>query len=79
MFNREDRVIYTGDKHPGLNGKVGYICAPINNEPGVWVVDFADHSYVMAEDVLQKYRPSAKEDNIPEIQPRRRRKTEDDE
>lgn len=80
MLNRDDRVVYVGQKYAKeLSGKIGFVVARVGGQRGHWVVDFPEHSYVMSETFLDKYRPTAKDENIIEIQPRRRRKHDEDE
>ena len=79
LINRDDRVVYTGRKYSkDLAGKIGFVVAPIGNQPGGWVIDFPEHSYVMSENVLEKYRP-VKDESGPEIHTRRRHKHDDEE
>ena len=80
MFSRDDRVVYTGSKYAGeLGGKIGFVVAPVDRQPGAWVIDFPSDSYVMSERVLEKYRPSTKDENVPEVHTRRRRRSDDEE
>jgi hypothetical protein len=79
IYNRDDRVVYAGRKFTGeLSGQVGFIVAPVDKDPGVWVVDFSGDSYVISENFLNKYKPSAKDEGAPEVHTRRRRKHEDE-
>jgi hypothetical protein len=77
-FMIEDRAFYCGDKHPELNGKVGWIHAKVNNQDDTYIVFYPDtknqDSYVISAQFLTKYRPSKAELNDgPIIQPRRQR------
>lgn len=79
MFSRDDRVVYTGQKFAKeLSGKIGFVVAPVDKDPGVWVIDFPEDSYTMSEGLLEKYRPAVKDDNAPEIHTRRKRKHHDE-
>jgi hypothetical protein len=87
IYMMGDSVSYTGEKFKGrLNGKKGWIHAPVNGSPGMWVVEFPDtrdpkdrsdsDDYIMGEKVLAKWKtsPAEKKQEGPEIAPRRRRK-----
>ena len=80
MLNQDDRVVYVGSKYASeLRGKIGYIIAAIEKEKNGWVVEFGGETYVMPSSKLEKYKPSGKEDDFPEIHLRRRHKPENDE
>jgi hypothetical protein len=90
-----DKVYYVGQKYGDrLHGKPGWLHAPVVNEPGVWIVEFPDtrnakdpedtDDYIMSVNVLTRQRPHGAERKEekkegPEIQPRRRRRTADEE
>lgn len=87
-FHPGDSVYYTGEKFKteltNKDGKPfkGWVHAPVLNQPEVFVVEFPDAKegdYIMHESRLSKARPPrGKEHDGPEIQPRRRRKAEDE-
>lgn len=93
IFMQGDAVSYTGEKYKAkLGGKKGWIHAPVTNQPGVFVVEFPDtrnnkdqndtDDYVMSDRFLKEWRPSAaevKKMEGPEVQPRRRHKTAEEE
>jgi hypothetical protein len=88
-----DPVFYVGEKYKDrLNGKKGWIHAPVVGNSNAWVVEFPDtrnskdqkdtDDYIMSGDVLSKWRPSPaelKKMEGPEIQPRRHRGNPEDE
>lgn len=87
IYMEGDKVFYVGSKFKmdltSKEGKpyVGLIHARVENEPGVFVVEFPDtkegDSYVMSERVLSKYKPARVERHDgPEVQTRARRKKE---
>jgi hypothetical protein len=79
MLNRDDRVVYVGQKYSKeLRGMVGYIVGRIEKEKNGFVVEFGSEAYVMPAGVLDKYRPSGKEDDAPEVHQRRRRKRDEE-
>lgn len=50
LFQQGDCVRYTGEKFgTELNGKVGFVCAHVENEPGAVTVEFGSDIYVMDE------------------------------
>lgn len=55
MFMQGDFVRYVGRK---FNLKTGEIVAKIQNQEGVFVVEFGDDSYVMPESSLAKWTPT---------------------
>lgn len=92
IFMPGDTVSYVGEKYKDkLNGKKGWIHAPVQGNPMAFVVEFPDtrdpkdpedtDDYVMPARVLTRWR-APKEDKHhagPEIQPRRRsRRTEEE-
>lgn len=88
LYQQGDKVSYTGEKFKKeLGGKLGFVTAGIENQPGVYSVDFPemkteDRFYVLAERFLSRFRPSKKEDHDRERQveiQRRRRRTAEDE
>jgi hypothetical protein len=80
LINRDDRVVYTGQKFAkDLSGKIGFVVGPVDKDPGVWVVDFPEDSYIMSERLLEKYRAPVKDDGAPEVHTRRKRKLHDEE
>lgn len=93
MFMIGDAVFYTGEKYKGkLNGKKGWIHAPVINQPGCWITEFPGtrdtkdqndtDDYVISQRFLTHWRPSEKElkkQEGPEVQPRRRHKSAEDE
>ena len=86
IFMQDDRVYYVGNKERlkqalTKDGKplVGWIYAPVGNEPGAFVVFFPEtkeeDSYILSATNLSKYKPAAAEKNKgPEIQPRRKKR-----
>jgi hypothetical protein len=96
FFMVGDVVYYTGTKfRDRLNGKKGWLHAPVENEPGVWVCEFPDtkngkdrtdsDDYVMSTRVLTKHHTtvavekSEKKQEGPEVQPRRRKRDPEEE
>lgn len=93
QFQIGDAVFYIGDRFKDrLGGKKGWIHAPVINQPGTWITEFPDSrnnkdhndtdDYVMSEHYLSKWKPSDKElkkQEGPEVQPRRRHKTAEEE
>jgi hypothetical protein len=94
LFMIGDKVFYTGQKYRDrLSGKPGWLHARVENEPGVWVVEFIDtrnnkdkqdsDDYIMSMRVLTKQHhaiPAAeKKHEGPEIQPRRRKRDPEEE
>lgn len=89
IFMQGDKVFYTGQKHKmdlsSKEGKpyIGWIHAAVGGSPDTFVVWFPDtkheDSYIMGAKVLSKYRPAKteKQQEGPEIQPRRRKKEDD--
>lgn len=91
IFMPGDAVSYVGEKHKDrLHGKKGWIHWFVNGNPNTFVVEFPDtrnpkdqndtDDYVMPASSLAPWRPSEKDKKHegPEIQPRRRRHSEDD-
>jgi len=88
IFMPGDAVYYTGEKFKmeltSKEGKPyrGWIHAPVTNQPGVFVVEFPDAKeadYIIPAARLSKARPPKTEKHEgPEIQPIRRRKTEEE-
>jgi hypothetical protein len=87
-----DAVSYTGSKFKHLNGKKGWIHWPVQGVSDCFVIEFPDtkdkekredtDDYVMHANVLSPWHPSEKEkikQEGPEVQPRRRRKKDDEE
>jgi hypothetical protein len=86
IFMQDDRVYYTGNKERlkqalTKDGKplVGWIYAPVSNEPGAFVVFFPEtkeeDSYIISANNLSKYKPAQTEKQRgPEIQPRRKKR-----
>jgi hypothetical protein len=57
MFMINDRVSYIGDKfHSELGSKMGEICAPVQNQQGVFVVNFGKEDYVMSSKFLKPFQ-----------------------
>jgi hypothetical protein len=94
IFMVGDKVFYTGLKFKDrLNGKPGWLHAPVVNQPGSWVVEFPDtkankdredsDDYIMSVRVLTKQHHVApaehKKQEGPEVQPRRRKRDPDEE
>jgi hypothetical protein len=79
VYMQNDRVVYVGSKFGELTAAVGYVVAPVQNDPGKYVVEFGGEGYVMSYKSLNPYRGSGKEDKVPEVMPVRRRRSEDDE
>jgi hypothetical protein len=91
MFNQGDPVYYTGEKHKqalsSKDGKPfkGWIHAPVQNEPGAFVVWFPDtkeqDSYVLSAQNLTRAKPpkvdKVQEGPLVEHVPSRRKKGED--
>ena len=87
-FQQGDKVSYTGQKFSKeLKGALGFITAGVQNQPGVYSVDFPemkteDRFYVLSERFLSNFRPSKKEDHDRvqqvEVQRRRKRSTEEE-
>lgn len=92
IFMPGDAVYYTGEKHKmALTSKEGkpykgWIHAPVQNEPGAFVVWFPDtkesDSYVLSETNLTKARPPKSEKDkhsgpVVEHMPNRRKASED--
>lgn len=91
-----DKVYYNGERFKDrLNGKMGWIHAPVVNNPEAFVVEFPDtrnpkdpndtDDYIMPVRVLTVKRPPAaekekeKKQEGPEVQPRRRRRDAEEE
>jgi hypothetical protein len=89
-----DKVYYTGEKYKErLNGKPGWIHAPVVDNPNGFVVEFPDtrnakdqtdsDDYIMSASVLSRWRPekapAEKKQDGPEVQPRRGRKHQEEE
>lgn len=86
-----DAVFYTGEKYKDrLNGKKGWIHAPVIGSDTTFVVEFPDtrnakdqkdtDDYLMSSSVLSRWRPSpaeVKKEEGPEIQPRRKKRDAD--
>lgn len=88
MYFQGDRVRYIGRrfaKELSGKGKVGEVCAQVQNQKGAYVVDFGDDSYVMPEGSLERYRPTAAElkegkaEPVIETRRRKRASSEDEE
>lgn len=96
LFLPGDKVFYTGEKFKDrLNGKIGWIHAPVLNNPEAFVVEFPDtrntkdpedtDDYVMHFSKLTTRRPPQsekekdKKQEGPEIQPRRRARRPEEE
>lgn len=90
IFMPGDAVYYTGEKFKmeltSKDGKPfkGWIHAPVLNQEGVYVVEFPEAKepdYIMPASRLTKARPPKAERHTTveiEIQPRRRKKTEEE-
>lgn len=88
IYMAGDPVYYTGEKYKqeltSKDGKPfkGWIHAPVVNQPGVYVVEFPDAKdpdYIIAASRLSRAKPAKTEKHEgPEIQPRRRKKTEEE-
>ena len=88
ILHQDDRVYYTGTKFKqelcGKEGKphIGYIHAPVVNNPRAFVVEFPDvkgePSYVMDISVLSKARPVSTEKEDVEVRIRKPRRSEED-
>ncbi len=89
-----DPVFYVGEKYKErLNGKKGWIHAPVIGNPNAFIVEFPDtrdakdpddtDDYIMPVRVLSKWRPPREDKHEkhsgPEIQPRRRAKRSEEE
>jgi hypothetical protein len=94
LFLPGDKIYYTGEKYKDrLNGKPGWIHAPVNGSDTKFVVEFPDtrnskdqedtDDYVMHASLLSKWRPEKdpkeKKQEGPEIQPRRKRRDQEEE
>jgi hypothetical protein len=95
IFMVGDKVFYTGSKYADrLNGKPGWLHAPVIDQPGSWVVEFPEtrsskdrtdsDDYIMSVRVLTKQHHAApaaehKKQEGPEVQPRRRKRDPDEE
>jgi hypothetical protein len=88
LYMPDDRISYTGNKfREQLRGKLGFITAFINGQPGVYSVDFPemkteDRFYVFSERQLSPFRTSKKEEiergKQVEVQRLRKRTTEEE-
>jgi len=83
IFMQGDAVYYTGEKFKSeltKDGKPmrGWIHAPVDGEPGVFVVEFPeakDGDYIIPSRLLSRARPPKGEKHEgPEIRPRRQKK-----
>jgi len=86
MYMQGDKVRYSGQKFArelSGKGKVGEVVAHVQNQPGAYVVDFGDDSYVMGERSLTHWRPTAAElkegKTEPVVETRRRKRPSEDE
>jgi hypothetical protein len=86
MYMQGDKVRYAGRKFArelSGKGKVGEVVAHVQNQPGAYVVDFGDDSYVMGERSLERWRPTAAElkegKTEPTVEVRRRKRSSDEE
>lgn len=87
MFMQGDRVRYIGAKFAGEMKNTfrgGEICSRILNQPGMYVVDFGDDSYVMPASSLEIFVPTKKEleqaaKAETEVTKRRKKQSEDEE
>lgn len=79
VFMQYDRVEYVGSKFGELTAAVGYVVAPVQNDPGKYVVEFGGDAYVMSYQSIRPYRASGKDDRVPEVMPVRRRRSDDEE
>lgn len=86
MYMPFDKVRYTGRRYASIlsgKGKIGDVCAQVQNQPGVYVVDFGDESFVLPERSLERWYPTAQEikegKGEPLVETRRRRRSEDEE
>lgn len=79
MYMQNDRIVYVGSKRSDLSAAVGFIVNKVSNEEGVYVVDFNGDAYIMPESSLAPYRPTGRNDRVPEVMPVRRRRSDDDE
>jgi hypothetical protein len=79
MFFQGDKVSYVGEKfRSDLAGKMGEICAPVVNQPDVFVVDFGSDDYIISAKSLTRFQGHLKvEDDKKSKEPRveQRRRT----
>lgn len=74
-----DMVTYCGDKFRSeIKERTGEIVVPVEGNPGAYVVDFGNETYIVSERSLNRYRPSAKDKAEPVVNVRRRRFAEDE-
>lgn len=79
MIMQDQQVVYIGTKFRDLSAAVGTVIAPVQNDPGKYVIDFGGDSYIMPETSVRPYLPTGKEDKGPQVIPVRRRRSDDDE
>lgn len=64
FYMHEDKVSYTGEKFKSeYGGALGIICAPVHNQPGMFVVDFGNDSIVVHESRLAPFQGHLKKDD----------------
>ena len=94
IYMQGDKIYYCGSRfRDRLGSKPGWLHAPVLNQPGTWIVEFPgsrkekDHSdsddYVLSEQVFSHWRKemdkeTEKKQEGPEVQPRRRRTSEEE-
>lgn len=83
MYMPFDLVTYTGEKFRGdIKDKLGEVVCPVAGDPGKYVVEFGDNSYILGEGSFRRYYPSAKDKEVVkqelQVTHRRRRPTEDE-
>ena len=78
-YNQDDKVSYVGNKRAKeLHGKMGWVIAPMKNEPGVYVVEFEGESYIMPSTSLAPFKAVLTKESGPEIRQIRKRSVEDE-
>lgn len=82
MFMPFTMVTYTGNKFRAeIKDKLGEVVCRVGGHEGAYVVEFGDHSYILGEDSIRRYTPSAKdreERRELQVTHRRRKPTEDE-
>lgn len=83
MFMQGDSVRYVGSKSSLKKAGRGEVLAPMGGEPGVYVVEFSDAAYVVADADLNKYLATPQDleqaAKATEVVQKKRRKHSDEE
>lgn len=78
-YYQDAKVMYVGSRWAKeIGSKMGWVIGQIKNEPGKYVVEFGDESYVMPEGVLAPFVATAAKESGPEIRQIRKRSAEEE-